>query len=179
MEKSIDRLPLFLDPEEVEVGAKNGFEIPFPEKPIVMAVVHHPVSFSFLVGMMFEAGRKTGEEKVAPRLENRNDISEIAPGISPPDMMQTAVVEDDIERRRPEGETEDISEHKSKIRPGRPVPGDPASPLQREGLVIETDGPVSLAREEGGVSSFAATDIENLTGPLFLLELLQKLNDRR
>lgn len=125
----MDRLPLFFDIQDLEVPAENRLKIPLPKKPVVVTIVHHPIPFSFFIRMVFEARRKTGKEKVAPRLENRTDVPKIALRIPTADVMETAVIENNVECFRPEGEMENISEHESEVCPGRSVPGDPARPL--------------------------------------------------
>src|SRR5579884_1777866 len=95
--------------------------------------------------------------------------------------MKTTVIEDDIKAFRTEGEMKDIPQHELQVRSSRSIAGnagESAGARQRERLIIEADRRIALAREEDGMSSLAAADIENASGRFFFLKLLQEPDNR-
>ena len=162
MIESRQTVPFLTDRQHIAPTAEHGGKIPFAEEPVVMAAMHHPVARPPFAGMMLEPRRKTGQQEIAARLEQRQDAVEVPPGVGARHMVEAAVINEHIEHRRTERQREQVRRHKpGPVAGSGMLRGQRSRPFDRQRFSVDADDPEAPFGGVKGMAALAAPEVKH------------------
>ena len=162
--ENLETVAFFRDPEDLKVASEQGRKVLPTEEPVVMAAMDEPVPAPSLAWLMSEPRRETGEQNVAALAEESRELSPVGGIIPLPDVVQAAVIHEDVEGLGLERQPEGIAHHESGPAPARRVQFQ--GPPDRKRLRVQPDGVEPCLGKQVGVTAFPAPDIEHPPGGL-------------
>ncbi len=144
--------------EEGEPIPEDLREIALAEEMVVVVAVDDPVPRAALSGVVAEPGRETGEKEVPSGGEEAPDLGAIPRPVALPDMVETAGIDQEMERPWLEwkGEGIGLEERKEPLFSIREI----FSALEGQGLQVHADALQAQSGSEKEVPSLAAPQIQ-------------------
>jgi hypothetical protein len=170
---------LLLDGQDLAPVAEDSGEVSLDEEAVIVAAVDVPVPSPPLARVVFELRAEDREVEVSARLQESQHGVEIGRPVGLPDVVETAIVHQQVEGVRLDWGQEGIANEEPDAACEARLARSRRDRLQRRKEIVKAHGGESDLGKEECVSSFAASEVQDSPAPHASLEQARDLDHRR